>query len=337
MRPFRERNPVPIGIAGILFIALLLAIGLNAGRLPFISSGHTVYAEFSDAAGLQPGNDVRIGGVLVGKVTSVKLDGNQVKVAMKVSGDHKIGTASHADIKIKTLLGQMYVDLTPAGAGSVPHNTISEADTSTPTGITQAFQGLGGRAGRINQQQLAHSFDVVAATFKDTPAAVRSSLTGLQRLSTTIASRNTELTALLAKANGVTTTLASRDVQIAELIHDSNLVLRTVSQQRAVIHNLLINTSALAKQLEGLVADNERVIGPALSELDGTLSILRANQQNLDETLHLAAPFIRDFTDTLGNGRWFETVLYNLTNAVGCLKIAGQPICPGSAGSGGTG
>jgi phospholipid/cholesterol/gamma-HCH transport system substrate-binding protein len=334
MKPFRERNPVPIGIAGILAIIVLLAIGLNAGRLPFISSGHTVYAEFSDAAGLQTGNDVRIGGVLVGKVTSVSLDGNQVRVGMKVSGDHKIGAGSHADIKIKTLLGQMYVDLTPAGTGSVPHNTIAEADTSTPTGITQAFQGLGGRAGAINKAQLAKSFDVVAATFKNTPAAVRSSLTGLQRLSTTIASRDSALTALLAKANGVTTTLASRDVQIAALIHDSNLVLRTVSQQRVIIHNLLIHTSALSKQLEGLVADNERVIGPALSQLQGTLSILRANQANLDETLHLAAPFIRDFTDTLGNGRWFETVLYNLTNAVGCLKVAGTPICPGSGGTG---
>lgn len=334
MKPFRERNPVPIGIVGIIAIIALLAVGLNAGNLPFISSGKTVYAEFTDAAGLQKGNDVRIAGVLVGKVTSVSLDGNHVRVGMKISGHHPIGASSHADIKIETLLGQMYVDVTPGGTGSVPHDTIAAADTSTPTGITTAFQGLGSRAGAINTQQLAKSFDVVAQAFKNTPASVRSSLTGLQRLSSTIASRNSQLTALLAKANGVTTTLASRDVQIAALIHDSNLVLQTVRQQRAVIHDLLVHTSALAKQLEGLVADNEKVIGPALSQLNGTLSILRANQTNLDETLHLAAPFIRDFSDTLGNGRWFETVLYNLTNAVGCLKISGQSICPGNGGSG---
>jgi virulence factor Mce-like protein len=334
MKPFRERNPLPIGIAGLLFIALLLVIGLNAGRLPFINSGKTVYAQFHDAAGLQKGNDVRIAGVLVGKVTSVSLDGDQVRVGMKVKGDHPIGSGTHADIKIETLLGQMYVDLTPAGTGSVSHDTITEADTSTPTGIVPAFQGLGATTGAINGAQLAKSFDVVAQTFKNTPASVRTSLTGLQRLSTTIASRNSQLTALLAKANGVTTTLASRDVQIAELIHDSNLVLQTVRQQRNVIHDLLIHTSALSKQLEGLVSDNEKVIGPALSQLQGTLSILRANQTNLDETLHLAAPFIRDFADTLGNGRWFETVLYNLTNAVGCLKISGTSICPPSGGVG---
>lgn len=334
MRPFRERNPLPIGIAGIAAIILLLAVGLNAGRLPFINSGKTVYAQFADAAGLQKGNDVRIAGVLVGKVTTVKLDGNRVLVGMKIKGDHPLGSNTHADIKIETLLGQMYVDVSPSGTGSVAHDTISEAATSTPTGITTAFQGLGRTTGGINGAQLARSFDVVAQTFKNTPASVRSSLTGLQRLSSTIASRNSQLTALLAKANGVTSTLAARDVQIAELIHDSNLVLTTVRQQRAVIHDLLIHTSALSKQLEGLVADNEKVIGPALSQLQGTLSILRANQTNLDETLHLAAPFIRDFADTLGNGRWFETVLYNLTNAVGCVKVAGTSACTPGGGAG---
>jgi virulence factor Mce-like protein len=332
MRPFRERNPVPIGIVGLVVIALLLAIGLNADKLPFLSGGHTVYAQFSDAAGLQKGNDVRIAGVLVGKVTSVSLDGNHVKVGMRVSGGRTIGTGTHADIKIETLLGQMYVALTPAGSGKEPNNTIPASDTSTPTGITTAFQGLGSRAGAINTAQLAKSFDVIAQTFKNTPASVRSSLTGMQRLSTTIASRNTQLTALLAKANGVTTTLASRDVQIAELIHDSNLVLQTVRQQRAVIHDLLIHTSQLSKQLEGLVADNEKVIGPALSQVNQTLSILRANQTNLDETIHLTAPFIRDFADTLGNGRWFESVLYNMTNALGCVTVDSNKVCPGGSG-----
>jgi phospholipid/cholesterol/gamma-HCH transport system substrate-binding protein len=332
VKPFRERNPLPIGIAGIVVIAALLAVGLNVGKLPFIGGGHTVYAEFSDAAGLQKGNGVRIAGVQVGTVTSVALDGDRVRVGMSVKGDHPVGTDSHADIKIETLLGQMYVDLEPAGPGAVANDTITEADTSTPTGITTAFQGLGARAGAINAQQLAKSFDVVAATFKDTPASVRSSLTGLRRLSTTIASRNSQLTSLLAKANDVTTTLASHDVQIAALIHDSNLVLRTVHQQRAVIHDLLVHTTALSQQLEGLVGDNEKVIGPALTQLSGTLAILHANQKNLDQTIHLAAPFVRDFSDTVGNGRWFETVLYNLTNAIGCVTVGSAPICPGTSG-----
>jgi phospholipid/cholesterol/gamma-HCH transport system substrate-binding protein len=314
MRPFRERNPVPIGIIGVLLIIGFLALGLNAGRLPFINQGHTVYADFKDAAGLQKGNNVRVAGVLVGKVTSVKLDGDVVKVGMKVNNSTHVDAGSNADIKIETLLGQVYVALDPRGTTALAGNTIQAANTSTPTSITTAFNGLGKRAGNINVQQLAKSFDVLSSTFKNTPSSVRSSLVGLERLSTTIASRDTELKALLNRANGVTNTLAEHDAQVAKLINDSNLILHTVDQQRAVIHRLLVDTSALSKQLTGLVADNRAVIGPALSQLNGTLAILKSHQQQLDQTVHLVAPFVRDFTDTLGNGRWFETVIHNIAD-----------------------
>jgi phospholipid/cholesterol/gamma-HCH transport system substrate-binding protein len=128
----------------------------------------------------------------------------------------------------------------------------------------------------------------------------------------------------------VTSTLAARDAEVAKLINDSNLILQTVYQQRVVVHRLLVDTSAVSQQLAGLVRDNRAVIGPALANLEQTLTILQRNQDNLDETIHLAAPFIRDFTDVLGNGRWFDTTLWNLPGGFNqaCLKLAGQDICP---------
>jgi phospholipid/cholesterol/gamma-HCH transport system substrate-binding protein len=322
MKPFRERNPVPIGIVGILAIIGLLAIGLNANKLPFLNHGHTVYANFTDAAGLQKGNNVRVAGVLVGKVTSVSLEGNVVKVGMKVDNSTKVDAGSTADIKVETLLGQVYIALKPTGTNPLPGNTIQTAATSTPTSITTAFNGLGKRAGAINVNQLAKSFDVLASTFRNTPSSVRSSLTGLERLSTTIASRDAELKALLSRTNSVTGTIAAHDAEIAKLINDSNLILRTVHQQRAVIHRLLIDTTAVSQQLTKLVAENRAVIGPALTQLHGTLAILHSHQRQLDQTLHLVAPFVRDFTDTLGNGRWFENVVQNIANVGPTVPVA---------------
>ena len=326
MKPFRERSPLPIGIAGVVVILLLLLFALDIGSLPLINPGHTVYAEFADAASLQKGTNVRVNGVLVGKVTSVKLvyipgQGNVVRVGMKVHGGPHLGAESAAHIKIETLLGQTYVGLDPIGNGDLADNTITVDHTTTPTSITDAFIGLGERAGEIDVKQLAKSFSVLADTFKDTPGEVHASLVGLERVSRVIASRNNELAALLDKANGVTSTIAAHNDQIRKLIDDSSLILNTISQQRQVVHQLLVSTADLAKSLTGLVEDNRKLIGPALAQLEQTLKILRANQRELDQTLHLAAPFVRDFTDTLGNGRWFETTLTNLTNGVGGLKL----------------
>ncbi|MBV9292749.1 MAG: MCE family protein [Frankiales bacterium] len=329
MKPFRERNPVPIGAIGLAVILGMLVLAFNASALPFLNGGNTYHADFADAAGLKSGDDVRIAGVKVGQVTSVKLDGAKVRVGMKVDSGMQVGPQSRADIKIKTLLGQKYVALTPVGAGKLKTD-IPLARTTTPLDVTQAFNQLGRQAGQINTSQLATAFDTLAATFKDTPPYVRQSLEGLRRLSTTVASRDAALHQLLARANGVTQTLASRNAEVAQLITDSNLVLQTVYNERVVIHRLLVDTAAVSKQLAGLVRENRAIIGPALRNLDQTLGILRRNQTNLDETIHLAAPFIRDFTDVLGNGRWFETVLWNLPGGLtnGCLKVGSTKICP---------
>jgi phospholipid/cholesterol/gamma-HCH transport system substrate-binding protein len=326
MRPFRERSPLPIGIVGVVAILLALILAFDIGNLPFINSGHTVYAEFNDAASLQKGANVRVSGVLVGKVTSVKLEyvpgeGNLVKVAMRISGGPHIGADTTANIKIETLLGQTYIGLNPTPSGSLTNNTIPVDRTTTPTSITQAFIGLGERAGAIDVKQLAKSFQVLADTFRNTPGEVHASLVGLEKVSRAIASRNNQLTSLLGHANAVTTTIANHDAEIQKLIDDSSLILQTISQQRAVVHQLLVSTAQLSQQLTGLVAENRKLIGPALKELETTLKILRANQRGLDQTIHLAAPFVRDFADTLGNGRWFESTLTNLTNSGGKITL----------------
>ena len=313
MKPFRERNPLPIGIIGVVVVIALLIVGADAGNLPFVNRGHTVYADFADAAGLQKGDNVRVAGVLVGKVTSVSLDGDVVKVGMKVGNGTRLGAGSTADLKIETLLGQVYVALTPTGTAKLVDNTIPLTSTTTPTSIITAFNGLGARSGRINVHLLARSFDVLAKDFEGTPKDVRSSLVGLERVSMTVASRDAKLRRLLGRANTVTGTLAAHDLQVAQLINDSNQILETVNQQRAVIHRLLVHTSALSRQLTGLVSDNQAVIGPALEQLHGTLAILRSHQTQLDQTVHLVAPFVRDFTDVLGNGRWFETTISNIS------------------------
>ncbi|GAA3433416.1 hypothetical protein GCM10018954_030190 [Kutzneria kofuensis] len=80
VKPFRERNPIAIGAIGLTVIALLMLAAFFADDLPIIGGGTTYSADFSEAAGLVPGNEVRIAGVKVGKVRSVGLDGDHVKV-----------------------------------------------------------------------------------------------------------------------------------------------------------------------------------------------------------------------------------------------------------------
>lgn len=323
MIPFRERNPIPIAVVGILVLVGLLLAAFNTDKLPFLGGGTTVQADFADASGLKSNDDVRVAGVKVGSVSSVSLAGDVVRVSMNVDSGTDLGRLTSADIKIKTLLGQKYVALTPAGGGSLD-KPIPLSRTTTPLDVTEAFIGLSDRVGAIDTKQLAKSFDVLSATFKDSPDNVKSALRGLSRLSTTVASRDQQLAALLAKARGVTGVLAARDAEVAKLIQDGDLILRTVEAQRATIHQLLVNTTALSEQLTALVGENRSALEPALQNLQATLAILKRNQDNLSQTVKLLAPFVRGFDNALGNGRWFDTWVANLgqQNGVGIQGVA---------------
>ena len=56
-----------------------------------------------------------------------------------------------------------------------------------------------------------------------------------------------------------------------------------------------------------LVEQTRADLKPALTNLESVVDVLNKNQDNLDESLRLMAPFYRVFANTLGTGPWFDT------------------------------
>ncbi|PZS13987.1 MAG: ABC transporter substrate-binding protein [Pseudonocardiales bacterium] len=321
-KPFSARNPTAIGSIGLVLILVILWAAFNASKLPLIGGGTTYTAMFTEDAGLGPNDDVRIAGVKVGTVSATALDGDRVKVKFKIKNAF-VGDQSTVDIKLKTLLGAKYLAINSLGTKKQKAgDQIPLARTHSPFDIYPAFTGLTKTVQAIDTNQVAHAFDVLSQDFSGTPATVKPVLTGLTRLSNTIASRDAQLRTLLQRANDVTGVLASRDVQLQRLLADGALLLDELNARRDAIHSLLINTTTLATQLEGLVTDNQKTIGPLLDNLHQVLDLLQANQDNLDRGLALLAPFYRVFTNALGNGRWFDNYICNL-GAAGIVGILG--------------
>ncbi|HEV7193234.1 MAG TPA: MCE family protein [Jatrophihabitantaceae bacterium] len=311
-KPFSARNPTTIGAIGLVFILVVLYAAFNASKLPIIGGGTSYTAMFSEDSGLRPNDDVRIAGVKVGKVSSASLDGDQVKVKFKVKNAF-VGDQSIVAIKLKTLLGAKYLSIDSIGTKKQnPHAVIPRSRTSSPFDIYPAFTELTQTVDSIDTNQLAKAFGVLSTDFAGTPASVKPVLTGLSRLSITIASRDTQLRTLLSKANAVTTVLADRDQQLQQLLSDGGLLLDELNARRDAIHSLLVNTTTLSQQLEGLVSDNQKTIGPMLENLRQVLALLHNNQDSLDRGLQLLAPFYRVFANALGNGRWFDNYICNL-------------------------
>jgi phospholipid/cholesterol/gamma-HCH transport system substrate-binding protein len=318
VKPFRERNPLIIGAIGLAVLAGLVLAAFHVDDLPLIGGGTTYRAAFRDASGLAPGNEVRVAGVKVGKVSAIGLarDGNAayVRVDFRIDdGDLRIGADTEATIQIKTVLGQKYLALAPAGNRRLPAGgQIPLAHTASPFDVVQAVNGLAGTLQQIDTDQLAQAFTMLSQTFADTPADVQTSLAGLSKLSGSISARDDQLRTLLTHADGVTGVLAQRDDELRSLVQDGNLLLTEVSRRRDAIHDLLVTTNELATQISGLVADNRTKLAPALSQLRQVLATLQKDRDKLSDTLKNMAPFIDAFTNVLGNGRWFDSWLNGL-------------------------
>ncbi|MGW4206953.1 MCE family protein [Lentzea sp. NPDC004789] len=308
----KQRNPIRTGAISLTLIALLLLAAFYSDDLPIVGGGTSYAADFSEAAGLVPGNEVRVAGVKVGKVTKVALNGDRVRVTFKVK-DAWVGDRTTAMIRIKTLLGQKFLSLDPQGTQPLsPGNPIPKERTLAPYDVNEAFNGLATTVGQIDTKQLADSFTVLSDTFKNSPEHVRGALDGLSALSKTISSRDEQLAKLLDNTRQLTKTLADRNQEFEKLLSDGNLLLGEIRKRREAITALLTGTRDLARELSGLVQDNQNQLKPALEQLGRVTTILQRNQDNLDRSLSLLAPFYRVFANTLGNGRWFDTYICGL-------------------------
>jgi phospholipid/cholesterol/gamma-HCH transport system substrate-binding protein len=333
MKPFRERNTAVVGVVGLTALGLLLTVAFNADDLPIIGGGTGYRAAFSEAGGLEAGNEVRVAGVKVGKVTGIGLDGPRVRVDFRVADDSvRLGKQTAATIRIKTVLGQKYLSLEPGGSGRMDEgDEIPLSRTASPFDVQDALGGLADTVDQIDTKQLATAFGTIADTFKDTPDEVSASLTGLSRLSTTIAGRDAQLSALLGRTRTVTAVLAERDTEFQRLVADGNLLLGEISRRREAIHTLLVSTTQLSEQLIGLVAENRAQLEPALQQLRGVVDILEANQKQIDQTVPRLARFVHAFSNVLGNGRWFDTYVACLVPPP--VTVGGVPLTSCDPGS----
>ena len=96
--------------AVVVGLALVVGLGLRLTR----AEPMRVSAMFNDTTGLYVGNDVRVLGVDVGKVTAVKPSGTTVRVDMEFPDGTEIPSNADAAIMQSSLVTDRFVELTPA-------------------------------------------------------------------------------------------------------------------------------------------------------------------------------------------------------------------------------
>lgn len=314
MKPFRDRNPVPIGIAGTVGIVLALVVAFNFDSLQFLNGSESYTAEFVDASGLHAGDDVQISGVKVGKVSGIGLDDGVVEVEFSATTtDVVLGDRTEAAIKVQTALGRRYLDLEPAGSDVLrPGSTIPRERTRASFDVSTSLSDLTRTVTDTDVPDLSGTLDTAGEVFDQLPADLRGSLEGVNRLSQTVSSRNDELRSLFEHADGVTGVLAERNTQLSQLFTDGQALFTALNERSDTVHSLLLNIRSVSAQLTATVSENREQIGPTLDQLNSIAQLLQNNYDNLNQTLTRAAPFVRQLGESVASGPYFQVIIQNV-------------------------
>ena len=243
--PFRLAALVAFVLSCVLVLTYLwISFG---GTTPFATRGYRIEIAFPQANELATGADVRIAGVNVGKVVQLGLDAqdNRTVATLEISNQYApVPNDTRAILRIKTLLGETYVNLSAGNpaSGSVrdggrlpdaqvePNVTLDQILSTFDPRTRKAFQTwmqaqAGAAAGRGQDINYAFAYfpdfvdsaERLTATLDAQSAGVRGLVANTGTFFNSISARRGELSGLILAANNLFQTTARRNQELADV------------------------------------------------------------------------------------------------------------------------
>lgn len=306
MKSFRERDPLRIGIGSIAVLAGLLAVAFYLKELPFVSNNYALTAEFADAAGLGPDNEVRVAGIKVGRVTGVDLGADRVIVHMDINSGVDIPRDATAEISLKTILGTKFVTIDARGTGEPLREggRIPLENTTIPFEIYQIANSAVDLLTDVDGKQLNDAFDALADLTVDPKRSLAGTVEGAADVLDTLADKRDAIDAVIQKGEEVLDSLDRSAPEIQAALSNTNTVLGVLAKRRTTVQKLLVNTELLARQLGTLLKEKRPELDSILNDLHATLKLVDASLAQVEEAVRVLGPSTEAFARIAWNGPW---------------------------------
>lgn len=252
-------------VVAALAVPALLASG--CGVLGGGDDGVHITAYFPRAVSLFPSSQVRILGLPAGKVDEVVVEGDRVRVELTINGDVPVPADVHAMIVPQSLIGERYVQLTPAWTEGQPqaedgHVIEDDGDPSNgreviiPVEPDEALAALNEFLQSLDPEGLGRLIDNAATDLEGNGATLNSAFEGLGDLVDTFADRDQELGSLIDNFDNFTATLVTREAQLGEVIDLFSQATSVLAQERLSIERLLAALAELSEAGLDLVSEH---------------------------------------------------------------------------------
>lgn len=326
------RRWLPLIVIGALIVAALVWMFGSGGGTK------TVTAYFPRAVSVYEGSDVRVLGITIGQVDEVVPEGQRVKVVMSYDEDVKLPAGADAVIVSPSVVGDRYVQFTPAyesGDVMADNTIIDDADkTAIPLELDEIYSSIDrltvalGPEGANKEGALTDLLEQTAKNFGGQGAQFHQTIEDFGKLSETLDNNKEELFDSTAQLEGFIETLAKNDSTVRDFNRSLGSVSSLLADERQELSTALQTLGVALDQVAGFVKDNRAVLGRNIKDVNRVAKVLVRQRSALDEILRAAPLALTNLYHTYNPGNGTLDTNANLGNlAHELLNNTGDTVC----------
>jgi phospholipid/cholesterol/gamma-HCH transport system substrate-binding protein len=294
---YTTRRAVTVA-ASLAVVAAVAASGVIALE---DSGGTRITAYFDQATGVYAGSDLRILGVKVGEVESVRPEGKEVRVVLVLDKGVKAPADVHAVVIAPSVVADRYVQLSPAYTGGPEiqdHAMLASGRNATPVEVDQLYASITrlatalGPKGANSQGALADLLKTGAANLNGNGKAIGDSIEQFGKASKTLDKSSANLFDTLAYLQSFTTMLKNNDGSVRDAQEQLSTVTGFLDDDKENLGAALKELGSALGQVKAFIEKNRGALKKNIDQLvpiTETLVKQRASLAEMLDTAPLAA------------------------------------------------
>lgn len=234
MRAKNTRATITLAIA--LIVTVAIAAGIFAAlRNPAGGETRSYEARLSDASGLRVGSDVRLRGVLIGKVTAVEVrgaadgNGNEAVIDFTAQNEHPVTSTTRLAVKYRNLTGERFIEVQPgSSSGGTPTTSIPMSRTTPSFDITTLFNGLAPVLRTLSPEDVNELTRNLLGLLQGDDTTAAQTFGAIDRITANLADRQNVIKTLVDNVTRVANMINGYSPQVIEFITNFDLLLTKV-------------------------------------------------------------------------------------------------------------
>lgn len=301
----------------VVVTAILSSVLATTIRGGTREEGTEYSAIFSDVTMLEEGDDIRIAGVVVGRVVDFEVhDTDRAKVNFVMNGDRTLPSNVHLTLRFRNMIGQRYMNISrepgPVAPAMPEGTTISMDKTSPAVDLTALFNGFRPLFTTLQPDDVNALAESLIKVLQGEGGTVTSLVRQTGELTNHLADRDQVIGEVIDNLTQVLQTVNERDVQFQQLVVTTRQLVEGLAEDRDAIGNSLDSIADLTSSAENVVTATRPSVTESLDHLKVTTDSFNENRGKVDEVLY-NMPIKTDNLIRMGSfGSWFQFYLCGL-------------------------